>query len=75
MRMTRKLLLLPLLLALSSCMAAKEKQPKVVILQNPKTMEFQNCKVADWGSEQGFLDNEKCVQRYQQEGYIIWGSM
>jgi hypothetical protein len=55
-------------------MAAKDK-PKTVILQNPETMDFQNCKVADWGSEEGFQDNEKCIERYQQEGYIIWGSM
>jgi hypothetical protein len=74
MRLTLKLLVFSMLLLLSSCMAAKDK-PKTVILQNPETMDFQNCKVADWGSEEGFQDNEKCIERYQQEGYIIWGSM
>lgn len=74
MRLTHKILVISLLFLLCSCMAAKNK-PKVVVLQNPDTLDFQNCKVADWGSEKGYQDNEECIKEYQQQGYIIWGSM
>lgn len=74
MRIKQKILMMFLIFLLSSCMA-KKNMPKVVILQNPETMDFQNCKVADWGSEKGFQANEECIKGYQQQGYIIWGSM
>ena len=64
-------LFLPLLL--SACLADKGR-PKVVILKNPATLEFQSCTVADWGSRQGYDDNDRCVERWQEEGYVIWGS-
>jgi hypothetical protein len=44
-----------------------------VILQHPETMDFQDCRLADWGSDKAIRENEECVQRYQQQGYIIWG--
>lgn len=72
MNLIRRLLLcaVPLLL-LTSC--AKDR-PMLVIMKHPDTMDFQNCKVADWGSEEAFMQNEACVKGYQQQGYTIWGS-
>jgi hypothetical protein len=64
--------MIPVIILLSSCIANKEKS-KVVIMQNPQTMDFQDCKVADWGSEEAFKNNEECVKTYQSQGYIIWG--
>lgn len=73
MRLIHTLLLLTVLLLLTSCLATKDK-PTLVILQHPQTMDFQNCKVEDWGSQKGFSDNEACVKKYQEQGYTIWGS-
>lgn len=71
--MIRKfLLLLTLAGLLSSCLASKDSID-LVILKHPETMDFQNCRVADWGSEKALRDNEECVKGYQQQGYIIWG--
>jgi len=68
----RLLLLIPALL-LCSCLAEKS-EPKVVILKHPDTLDFQRCVVADWGSKQGYRDNEECIRQYRQRGYIVWGS-
>lgn len=75
MNMIRGLLLcaVPLLLLLASCLADKDK-PTMVILKHPETMDFQDCKVEGWGSEKAFMENEECVRRYQQQGYVVWGS-
>lgn len=72
--MIRKLLLFSVLsVLLSSCLATKDKT-ELVILQHPDTMDFQECRLADWGSGKALRDNEECVNRYRQQGYIIWGS-
>lgn len=74
MNMTRNLLLFSILLVLlSSCLATKDKT-ELVILQHPQTMDFQNCRVEDWGSQKAIENNEACVKSYQQKGYVIWGT-
>ena len=65
------LLLIPLML--SGCMSMSGK-PRVVILQNPQTMEFKNCEVSKLGFEKHYRDNDKCVEEYMNQGYVIWGS-
>lgn len=74
MEMIRKLLIIALpMLLLSSCLADKSS-PKVVVLKNPATLDFQNCEVQDWGSKEAYAANKKCVEQWQQQGYVIWGS-
>ena len=57
---------------LCSCIASKDTT-ELVIMQHPETMDFQDCRLADWGSDKAIRENEECVQRYQRQGYIIWG--
>jgi hypothetical protein len=59
-----------LLLLLSGCASGK---PRLVILQHPETMEFQNCEADKMGLNSSFASNEECVQKYQKMGYVIWG--
>jgi predicted ATPase len=51
-----------------------EGNRRVVILQHPDTMDFQNCEVDKWGLDKHFQNNEECVKNYQKLGYIVWGS-
>ncbi len=59
-------------LTISGC-AAFGDQPTTYIMQNPETMEFVNCVVDKWETEESFAANDKCVKDYQEKGYIIWG--
>lgn len=74
MSMTKKLLLISVLLALLASCAATQGKPRVVIMQNPESMDFQNCKVEEWWNDQAFKDNEECVKGYLKQGYIVWGT-
>lgn len=68
----KKLLYLPILVALlCSCIPKKQE---LIILQHPETMDFEECRVADWGSKEAIKENEECVKSYKQQGYTIWGT-
>ncbi len=72
--MLKKFLFISLLLPLlASCMSMAGNH-RVVILQHPETMDFQNCEVDKWGLDKHFKNNEECVKNYQKLGYIVWGS-
>lgn len=66
-------ILLPLLILplFASCAAMKE--PRVVILQHPETMEFKNCEVGTWATGKDFTENSKCVKKFEEQGYVVWG--
>lgn len=68
-------LLVPALCALlvAGC-AATGDQTKVVVLKHPETLDFQQCSVDDWGSREGFAQKDRCVQQWQEQGYVIWGA-
>lgn len=61
-----------MLLFLSGCASFSDK-PSKVILQNPQTMEFVNCRVDEWGTSESYRKNEECVQSYIDQGFVIWG--
>ncbi|MFV0436552.1 MAG: hypothetical protein ACK5PS_04060 [Desulfopila sp.] len=59
-------------LLLSSC-AAEKTASRTVMLKNPQTLDFQSCQVEDWGSEEAYAAKQRCVEQWQQQGYVIWG--
>ena len=61
-----------LLVLTGGCTSFSEKS-STVILQNPETMEFVNCKVGGWASSSSYTRNEQCVEDYKKQGYIVWG--
>lgn len=61
------------LLATSAGCAALLDKPRLVILQHPETMEFQNCEVEKLGMKAAFDANDACIEKYQKMGYVIWG--
>ena len=67
-------LLVPVLctLLVTACAATGDRS-KVVLLKHPETLDFQQCSVKDWGSRDGFAQKDRCVQQWQQQGYVIWG--
>jgi predicted ATPase len=72
--MLKKILLISLLLPLLASCMSMEGNRRVVILQHPETMDFQNCEVDKLGLDKHFRNNEECVKDYQKRGYIVWGS-
>ncbi len=38
-------------------------------------MDFVNCKVDKWNSKKSYEANDKCVEDYKKQGYIIWGEL
>ncbi|MBW1636732.1 MAG: hypothetical protein JRC87_06410 [Deltaproteobacteria bacterium] len=73
-RLKKNILLLGFCLVMlaGGCASFGDKSKKV-ILQNPETMEFVDCKVDKWGTKKSFETNEECVKNYQAKGYVIWG--
>lgn len=60
-------------LLLTSCLANKDKS-NVVLLKHPETMDFQECSLEDWGSKEAYARKDQCVQQWEEQGYIVWGS-
>jgi hypothetical protein len=64
------------MLLIGGC-AGSQSNSRKVILKDPQTMEFVECKVShDWG----ILaipddDKNKCVEEYKKKGYIVWGEI
>lgn len=67
-----RIIVLCLLATLVGCASLLHK-PRLVILQHPETMEFQNCEVDKLGLRASFAANDACVEKYQKMGYVIWG--
>lgn len=69
-----RLLLFPVLVMLigSGC-AAFEGHPKNVVLKHPQTHEFVNCTVDKVQSKKSYEANQKCVDDYKAQGYVVWG--
>ncbi len=65
------ILLSPLLL--SSC-AGFQGKPRMVVMKNPKTLDFKNCEVSFWGMDHHFKENDECVKRLKKQGYVVWGT-
>ncbi|MCP3887617.1 MAG: hypothetical protein GY702_01930 [Desulfobulbaceae bacterium] len=76
MDLTIKVLVLLIFLCLmvSGCTRFADRSSNV-ILQNPETMDFVNCKVDKWNSKKSYEANDKCVEDYKKQGYIIWGEL
>lgn len=51
---------------------SQSARPALVIMQDPATMEFVNCKVDKWSTIYGHTENEKCVEDLKKKGYIVW---
>lgn len=66
------LLIFSFITLLSGC-ASFGDSPRRVKLQNPTTLEFVDCDVDKWGTAASYERNNKCVEDYQNQGYIIWG--
>lgn len=65
-------LLCVLLLLCSGCASYSGK--KMVILQDPKTMDFVECEVIDqFVTPASYTKNEECVEGYKKQGFVVWG--
>lgn len=60
------------ILTLTACASFSEK-PVKVIMQNPETMEFADCKVDIWGTGKSYDKNNECVEDYKKKGWVVWG--
>ena len=46
----------------------------MVILQDPKTMDFVECEVSDqFVTPASYTKNEECVDGYKKQGFVVWG--
>ena len=59
-------------LILATGCARMSDEPTSVILQNPATMEFVHCDVGQWATKASFAKNEKCVEDYKRQGFVVW---
>ncbi len=49
-------------------------KPRVVILHNPLTAEFVDCKVSgEVATPESFVQNETCIENLKKQGFIVWG--
>ncbi len=71
--MMKKLLPVLLLIPLLAACASMQGKSRVVIMQHPYTMDFQNCEVGKYGFNKDFKDQQKCVDDLKNQGYIVWG--
>ena len=63
-----------LVLVFAGGCASLYDKPKIVILQDPATMEFVDCEVTDQlVTSQSYSKNDECVESYKKKGYIVWG--
>lgn len=66
--------LLCVLLLLCSACASYSGKSKMVILQDPKTMDFVECEVSDqFVTPASYTKNEECVEGYKKQGFVVWG--
>lgn len=71
--MGKKMLsVLVLTVLLCSCEAMSRKYTKV-ILKHPETLEFKECQVGIWATDQTYRDHDECVKKYEAQGYEVWG--
>lgn len=62
-----------ILLVASGCGSYSGKA-KIVILQDPATMDFVDCEITDQlVTPQSYTKNDECVAAYKKKGYIVWG--
>jgi hypothetical protein len=62
-----------LLLLSGGCSSYSEKS-KMVILQDPKTMDFVECEVSGaFITPASYTKNEECVEEYKRQGFVVWG--
>lgn len=61
-----------LIVLLCSCQAMSRKYTKV-ILKHPETLDFQECAVGMWATDQSYREQDACVAKLQSQGYEIWG--
>lgn len=73
MKSTRTCILLLLCIPFVVSCASMSGEPRVYIMQNPETMEFKNCEVGVIGLDKHFKDNEDCVAKLKEEGWVVWG--
>lgn len=70
-----KKIFLPLWVVLLLCCgcASMQGKPRVVILQNPETMEFIDCKMSDeWATSASYAKNDECVTELKKKGFVVW---
>jgi hypothetical protein len=65
-----------IILLCGGCAGSQSKSRKI-ILKDPQTMEFVECKVThDWGLLSiPDEDQNKCVEEYKKKGYVVWGEI
>jgi hypothetical protein len=68
----RKITVVCIMMSLGGC-ASFSGKPETVILQNPQTMEFVNCDVSKWETEESYRANDQCVKDYEARGFVVWG--
>ena len=56
---------------LTSC-AFTEGKPKKVILRHPVTYDYVDCDVDIWQTEESYKKNDKCVENYKKQGFVVW---
>lgn len=71
--MTKNLLLIVLLGVLGFGCAAASGKPTKVVLKHPETLDFVTCTVGRLQSNSAYRENDECIRKYQQQGYVIWG--
>jgi hypothetical protein len=53
--------------------ASTQGKPRLVVLQNPETAEFVDCKVSDgWDDSAAFAKNDECVAESKKKGFVVW---
>ena len=68
--MDRLMALVVAVLALAGCTPAT----RLVVLQNPETLQTVECRVDPWGSMNYARQIDTCVSAYKQAGYRETGS-
>ncbi|PHR30544.1 MAG: hypothetical protein COA36_00630 [Desulfotalea sp.] len=72
MRMWTYCILAILVLVFGVACARMSDKSTSVMLQNLETMDFVKCNVDQWGTRASFAKNEKCIEDYKRQGYVIW---
>ncbi len=68
----RVVLLLVIAALFCSCEAMSRKYTKV-ILKHPETLDFKECEVGIWATDQTYREHDECVKKYEEQGYEVWG--
>ena len=71
--MTTQRLTLFVAIALFLCNScASEGKPRKVILRHPVTYDYVDCDVDIWQTEKSYKKNDKCVEHYKKQGFVVW---